>query len=162
MNDTLLDELINLIDKHGIKGFIGVLIVYSIISNLSKLNIDFDPSLILVNKAVYQSIFNQYSIQLMSRVPQETFYSLNEQRPPDNLGTNVYFDGEESVLGEYSVASMLNLVELGVTELYNHIYCTLNLLEKIPQTARIIRLVAKDELTNSANVIKTFDKFIPI
>lgn len=32
MNDTLLDELINLIDKHGIKGFIGVLIVYSIIS----------------------------------------------------------------------------------------------------------------------------------
>jgi len=32
MNDTLLDELINLIDKHGIKGFIGVLMVYSIIS----------------------------------------------------------------------------------------------------------------------------------
>lgn len=32
MNDALLDELINLIDKHGIKGFIGVLIVYSIIS----------------------------------------------------------------------------------------------------------------------------------
>jgi hypothetical protein len=72
----------------------------------------------------------------------------------------VYFDGEESVLGEYSVASMLNLVELGTSELYNHIYCTLSLLEKIPQTARIIRLVAKDELTNSANVIKTFDKLI--
>jgi hypothetical protein len=32
MNDTLLDGLIKLIEKHGIKGFIGVLIVYSLIS----------------------------------------------------------------------------------------------------------------------------------
>jgi hypothetical protein len=32
MNDTLLDELINLIEKHGVKGFVGVLIVYSLIS----------------------------------------------------------------------------------------------------------------------------------
>ena len=32
MNDTLLDELINLIEKQGVKGFIGVLIIYSLIS----------------------------------------------------------------------------------------------------------------------------------
>lgn len=32
MNDTLLDEIINLIEKHGTKGFLGVLVVYSIIS----------------------------------------------------------------------------------------------------------------------------------
>lgn len=32
MNDTLLDEIINLIEKNGTKGFLGVLVVYSIIS----------------------------------------------------------------------------------------------------------------------------------
>jgi len=31
MNDTLLDEIINLIEKHGTKGFLGVLVVYSTI-----------------------------------------------------------------------------------------------------------------------------------
>lgn len=32
MNDTLLDELISLIEKHGVKGIVGVLITYAIIS----------------------------------------------------------------------------------------------------------------------------------
>ena len=100
-------SLINLVRHDTIS---GIDVVYSIISNLSKLNIDFDPSLILVNKAVYQSIFNQYSIQLMSRVPQETFYSLNEQRPPDNLGTNVYFDGEDLVI-EFEYVRQTEFIE---------------------------------------------------
>lgn len=34
MSDTLLDELINLVEKHGIKGVIGVLVIYSLISVL--------------------------------------------------------------------------------------------------------------------------------
>jgi len=119
----------------------------------------------------YTTLTDSYEIMLIRRPP---VYAPSIEKQYDNQFINnfianrswlfawqyVYFDGEESVLGEYSVASMLNLVELGVPELYNHIYCTLNLLEKIPQTARIIRLVAKDELTNSANVIKTFDKLI--
>jgi len=119
----------------------------------------------------YTSLTDSYEIMLIRRPP---VYAPSIVKQYDNQFINnfianrswlfawqyVYFDGEESVLGEFSVASMLNLVELGVPELYNHIYCTLNLLEKIPQTARIIRLVAKDELTNSANVIKTFDKLI--
>ena len=32
MNDTLLEELINIVEKHGIKGIFGVLLVYTIIS----------------------------------------------------------------------------------------------------------------------------------
>ena len=103
-------SLINLVRHDTIS---GIDVVYSIISNLSKLNIDFDPSLILVNKAVYQSIFNQYSIQLMSRVPQETFYSLNEQRPPDNLGTNVYFDGENLVI-EFENVRQTEFIEIEI------------------------------------------------
>ena len=103
-------SLINLVRHDTIS---GIDVVYSIISNLSKLNIDFDPSLILVNKAVYQSIFNQYSIQLMSRVPQETFYSLNEHRPPDNLGTNVYFDGEDLVI-EFENVRQTEFIEIEI------------------------------------------------
>ena len=103
-------SLINLVRHDTIS---GIDVIYSIISNLSKLNIDFDPSLILVNKAVYQSIFNQYSIQLMSRVPQETFYSLNEQRPPDNLGTNVYFDGEDLVI-EFENVRQTEFIEIEI------------------------------------------------
>ena len=103
-------SLINLVRHDTIS---GIDVIYSIISNLSKLNIDFDPSLILVNKAVYQSIFNQYSIQLMSRVPQETFYSLNEQRPPYNLGTNVYFDGEDLVI-EFENVRQTEFIEIEI------------------------------------------------
>ena len=103
-------SLINLVRHDTIS---GIDVVYSIISNLSKLNIDFDPSLILVNKAVYQSIFNQYSIQLMSRVQQENFYSINEQRPQDNLGTNVYFDGEDLVI-EFENVRQTEFIEIEI------------------------------------------------
>lgn len=140
-----------------------------------KINIDSGIKLnypaYVTDARAYTSLTDSYEIMLIRRPP---VYAPSIVKQYDNQFINnfianrswlfawqyVYFDGEESVLGEYSVASMLNLVELGVPELYNHIYCTLNLLEKIPQTARIIRLVAKDELTNSANVIKTFDKLI--
>jgi hypothetical protein len=140
-----------------------------------KINIDSGiklnyPSYVTDARA-YTSFTDSYEIMLIRRPPvyAPSIVKLYNNTFINNFIANrswlfawqyVYFDGEESVLGEYSVASMLNLVELGTSELYNHIYCTLSLLEKIPQTARIIRLVAKDELTNSANVIKTFDKLI--
>jgi len=140
-----------------------------------KINIDSGIKLnypaYVTDARAYTSLTDSYEIMLIRRPP--AYAPSIEKQYNSGYANNfianrswvfswqyVYFDGEESVLGEYSVASMLNLVELGVPELYNHIYCTLNLLEKIPQTARIIRLVAKDELTNSANVIKTFDKLI--
>jgi hypothetical protein len=72
----------------------------------------------------------------------------------------IYFDGETSVLGEFSVSSKMNLVELGVAEVYNYINCKLSLNEIIPQTVRILRLVSKNQLTNGYNVIKTYDKLI--
>ena len=49
----------------------------------------------------------------MSRVPQETFYSLNEQRPPDNLGTNVYFDGEDLVI-EFENVRQTEFIEIEI------------------------------------------------
>ena len=119
----------------------------------------------------YTSLTDSYEIMLIRRPPvyAPSITKLYNNTFINNFIANrswqfawqyIYFDGEESVLSEYSVASMLNLVELGEQELYNHIYCTLSLLEKIPQTARIIRLVAKDEFTSTVNVIKTFDKLV--
>jgi hypothetical protein len=140
-----------------------------------KINIDSGiklnyPSYVTDARA-YTTLTDSYEIMLIRRPP---VYAPSIEKLYNNTFINnfianrswqfawqyIYFDGEESVLGEYSVASMLNLVELGVQELYNYIACKLSLLEKIPQTARIIRLVAKNEITNSVNVIKTFDKLI--
>ena len=140
-----------------------------------KINIDSGIKLnypaYVTDARAYTSLTDSYEIMLIRRPP---VYAPSIEKLYNNTFINnfianrswqfawqyIYFDGEESVLGEYSVASMLNLVELGVQELYNYIACKLGLLEKIPQTARIIRLVAKNEITNSVNVIKTFDKLI--
>lgn len=103
-------SLINLVRQDTVS---GINIAYSIISNLTKIGIDFDPSLILINKAAYQSIFHQYSIQLVNKIPQEKFYSLNEERPPDNLATNVYFDGENLVI-EFENIKQTEFVELQI------------------------------------------------
>lgn len=74
----------------------------------------------------------------------------------------IYFDNEESVLSEYSKASKMNFSGNNTTsaETYNYITCELPLTEAIPQTARIIRLIAKDQLNNIASVVKTWDKLV--
>ena len=72
----------------------------------------------------------------------------------------IYFDGEISVLGEFSTASKLNTNQLGIADNYNYIACALSLNETIPQTVRIIRLVTKNQSTSVTNVIKTYDKLV--
>lgn len=119
----------------------------------------------------YTSFIDSYEINLIRRPP---VYAPSIEKLYDNSYVNnfiavnswqfawqyVYFDGEESVLGEFSIASNMNLLELGVSENYNYINCELSLNETIPQTARIIRLIAKNQITNAYNVIKTYDKVI--
>jgi hypothetical protein len=103
-------ELINLVRHDTISGIDPI---YSIISKLSKLNIDFDPSLILVNKATYQSIFQQYSIKLANKVPSQKFYDSNEQLPESNLITNVYFDGLDLVI-EFENVKKTEFIEVEI------------------------------------------------
>lgn len=88
-------ELINLVRHDTIS---GINVTYSIISDLTKVNITFDPSLLLLNKAQYQSIFNQYSINLVNKIPDTTFYDENILLPENNLLTNTYYDGENLVI----------------------------------------------------------------
>jgi hypothetical protein len=103
-------ELINLVRHDTIS---GINIVYSVISDLTKINIDFDPSLLLINQAKYQSIFNQYAINLNSKIPEEDFYDENDQEPSSNLITNSYFDGDSLVLELIQVSST-EIVEIEV------------------------------------------------
>jgi hypothetical protein len=65
--DVAGTQLINLVRHDTIS---GMNVVYSVITDLTKVNIDFDPSLLLINKAQYQSIFNQFSIKLTAKVPE--------------------------------------------------------------------------------------------
>jgi hypothetical protein len=103
-------SLINLVRHDTIS---GINLSYSTILNLKKIAIDFDPSLLLINKASYKSIFDQYSIKLVSKVPQDKFYSRNELLPPSNLLTNVYFDGENLVI-EFENIKQTEFVELQI------------------------------------------------
>lgn len=103
-------ELINLVRHDTVT---GIDVVYSVISDLTKVNIDFDPSLLLLNKAQYQSIFNQYSIKLVNKVPDETFYDQNKELPENNLLTNVYYDGDDLVL-EFQNVKTTELVQVEV------------------------------------------------
>jgi len=103
-------QLINLVRHDTIS---GVDVVYSVISDLTKVNIDFDPSLLLINKAQYQSIFNQYSIKLVNKIPEETYYDENQELPENNLLTNAYYDGENLIL-EFNNVKTTELVQVEV------------------------------------------------
>jgi hypothetical protein len=144
-----------------------------------KINIDSgiklnQPSYVSKARA-YTTLQDSYEITLIRRPP--TYAPAIEKKYNSTYANNfiskhswqfswqyVYFDGEISVLGEYSPASMLNLIYIVsgtvTTENYNYVQCDLPLAEKIPQTARIIRLIAKNQATGVASVVKTFDKLI--
>lgn len=103
-------ELINLVRHDTV---IGLDVRYNIISDLNKINTDFDPSLLLLNQAQYESIFNRYSIKLVSKIPDSTFYKENLQLPENNLLTNSYFDGENLVL-EFQNVKSTEVVEIEI------------------------------------------------
>ena len=103
-------SLINLVRHDTIS---GINLSYSTIIKLKKIAIDFDPSFILINKASYKSIFDQFSIKLVSKIPQDKFYSSNELLPQSNLLTNAYFDGDNLVI-EFENIKETEFVELQI------------------------------------------------
>lgn len=66
----------------------------------------------------------------------------------------VWYDDEVTVLGTYSPSSRLN--KNAAVE--NYIQVTMDSLERIPSSVRIIKLVVRYSNTNNAFVIKTWDK----
>ncbi len=66
----------------------------------------------------------------------------------------IYYNNEITVVGTYSNASRLNKV----TDTFNRIIVTMDPLERIPNTVKIVNLIVR--YANTANVIKTWDKAI--
>lgn len=72
----------------------------------------------------------------------------------------VHFDGEEAVLSTWSKSSLLNKSD----EEYNYVHVSLNRIEDVPQTVRLLQLVAINSLQdgegNIGYVIKQWDRLI--
>lgn len=68
----------------------------------------------------------------------------------------IYYSNETTVVGTYSNASRLNKV----TDTFNRIIVTMNGLERIPQTVKIINLIVRIGIT--AFTIKTWDRSVSI
>jgi hypothetical protein len=66
----------------------------------------------------------------------------------------IYYNNEITVVGTYSNASRLNKV----TDTFNRIIVTMNSLERIPQTVKIVNLIVR--VGTTAFTIKTWDKSI--
>jgi hypothetical protein len=75
-------------------------LLYSVISDVNKTKVNFDPSLLLTNKASYQSIFNGFQIKLTEKIPEENLYRSNDQDyiPASSLLTNAYWDGDNLII----------------------------------------------------------------
>lgn len=65
-----------------------------------------------------------------------------------------YYNNETTVVGTYSPASRLNKV----TDNYNRVIVTMDGLERIPQTVRIVNLIVR--VSSNAFIIKTWDKLV--
>lgn len=65
-----------------------------------------------------------------------------------------YYNNETSVVGTYSPATRLNKV----TDNYNRVIVTMDGLERIPQTVRIVNLIVR--VSSNAFIIKTWDKLV--
>lgn len=94
-NDIGGTELINLVRNDSVS---GMTFNYSVISDLMVQDRLFDPGFLLLNKGRYQSEFDRYAIQLSTRIPETDFYEYNTVAPDTNVGTNVYFAGNDLVI----------------------------------------------------------------
>lgn len=68
----------------------------------------------------------------------------------------VHFEGEESVLSDWSKSSFLN----STADNFNYVHVVLNNLESVPQTVRLVQLVVKIGSTKKGFVIKQWDRLI--
>lgn len=113
-------ELINMVRHDTVS---GVNVAYNIISNLTQVNLKFDPSLTLSGVGTYDPIFGKYKIKFENKIPLEKFYELTEGIIPEpvspetsasisNLGPNIYINADGDLVIELS-----NMLEDEVIEL---------------------------------------------
>lgn len=69
----------------------------------------------------------------------------------------VYYDNETTTIGTYSAGSRLSVP----TDTYNYISVVMDGSQTIPGTVRMVNLIVRIGNTNSATVVKTWDKEVP-
>jgi len=107
-NDIGGTDMINLVrqDTIGTPNF-----SYSIISDLPSTLQRFDPTYLLTNRAIYDSIFNQFAIKLMHKIPEDRYEDLNDLNPQWSMATNAYFDGDNLII-EFENISPTEFVQI--------------------------------------------------
>ena len=113
----------------------------------------------------YSGTLSQFEITLIKPPPA---LAPNIQKAEDNTFVNnfianesfefayqfIYYDNEQTVLGTYSPASRLN----SASDTTNYVAVVMDALQNIPNTVRIVNLIARIGNSNIANIIKTWDK----
>lgn len=113
-------ELINMVRHDTVS---GRNVSYNIISNLTKINLKFDPSLTLSGVGTYDPIFGKFKIKFENKVPDVPYFELTEQIVPipespevsadiSNLGPNFYINSDGDL-----VIELVNMLEDEVIEL---------------------------------------------
>jgi hypothetical protein len=141
-----------------------------------KINIDsgikLNQSSYQTDEIAYTGLSDGYEITLIRRPSQypPVITKLKDDLYVNNFIANnswlfawqyIYFDGEQSVISQFSTASKFNGVTLEIADTYNYIKCQMPTPpngESIPQTVRFVRLVAKNQITQTASIIKTWDR----
>lgn len=94
-NDIGGTELINLVRNDTVT---GITVNYTVISDLIQQSVLFDPTFLLLNKSKYESELDRFGIALSTRIPEENYFDENTVKPLINVGTNVYFEGNNLVI----------------------------------------------------------------
>lgn len=115
-------ELISLVRQDTVS---GINVSYNIISNLTQINLKFDPSLVLSGVGTYDPIFSRFKIKLETKIPEEPFFERTRDIEPvptspdteaviDNVPPNFYIDDNGDLIIELVNVLQDELIELEV------------------------------------------------
>lgn len=100
-------ELINMVRRDTVEGQNPY---YSLISNLSSIKREFDPTQIISRQKPNQSYFDIYSIDLDSKIPDDIYLQIN------NLDNYYYIDDNGDFILELDNMGSDEIVELEIAE----------------------------------------------
>ena len=103
-------ELINLTRHDTVD---GLNVYYSIISDLSKINIEYDASFILTGVSSYERYSSQYPINLFEKIPTDSYIDQNYFGLPDvNIGPNIYVSDDNKVNIEFDALESDRIIQV--------------------------------------------------
>lgn len=113
-------ELINMVRHDTVS---GINVAYSIISNLTQINLKFDPSLALSGVGTYDPIFSKFKIKFETKIPEQKYYLETANIEPipaapdttaviDNIPPNFYINSDGDL-----VIELVNVLDDEVIEL---------------------------------------------